>query len=164
MELALALGMGDQQCLISWALMLYSLENCDWDQLSPDMASSWAEISGEMIVTAVSVAGASGVSSQLYTSLLAGLERVVVAGLAAPHLDLIVKLATDLMTDWPPSAVLPATQLVLAAMYSSPSPLTPESSLSAQSHHRPRDPDADDGAATPCGLWVYILLHLQIHR
>ena len=121
MELALALGMGDQQCLISWALMLYSLENCDWDQLSPDMASSWAEISGEMIVTAVSVAGALGVSSQLYTSLLAGLERVVVAGLAAPHLDLIVKLATDLMTDWPPSA------------------------------------------ATPCGLWVYIL-HLQIHR
>ena len=123
-----SLGMGEQQCLISWALMLYNLENCDRDQLSPDTASSWAEISGEMIVTAVSVAGAPGVSSQLYTSLLAELERVVVAGLAFPHLDLIGKLATDLMTDWPPSAVLPATQLVLAAMYSSHSPLTPEPS------------------------------------
>ena len=126
---ARSLGMGEQQCLISWALMLYNLENCDRDQLSPDTASSWAEISGEMIVTAVSVAGAPGVSSQLYTSLLAELERVVVAGLAFPHLDLIGKLATDLMTDWPPSAVLPTTQLVLAAMYSSHSPLTPESSL-----------------------------------
>ena len=30
----------------------------------------------------------------------------------------MVKLATDLMTDWPPSAVLPAIQLFLAAMYS----------------------------------------------
>ena len=48
---------------------------------------------------------------QVYTTLLAGLERVVVSGLAAPHLDMIVKLATDLMTDWPPSAVLPATQV-----------------------------------------------------
>ena len=47
----------------------------------------------------------------MYTTLLAGLERVVVSGLAAPHLDMIVKLATDLMTDWPPSAVLPATQV-----------------------------------------------------
>ena len=121
-----SLGVGEQQCLISWALMFYILENCDRDQLSPDTASSWAELSGEMIVTAVSVAGAPGVSTQLYTTLLAGLERVVVAGLAAPHLDLIVKLATDLMTDWPPSAVLPATQLFLAAMYSSHSPLTPE--------------------------------------
>ena len=108
--------------------MFYILENCAWDQLSPDTASSWTELSGEKIVTALSVAGAPGVSSQLYTSLLAGLERVVVAGLAAPHLDLIVKLATDLMTDWPPSAVLPATQLFLAAMYSSHSPLTPEPS------------------------------------
>ena len=79
---ARSLGMGEQQCLISWALMLYNLENCNRDQLSPDTASSWAEISGEMIVMAMSVAGATGVSSQLYTSLLAELERVVVAGLA----------------------------------------------------------------------------------
>ena len=121
--------MGEQQCLISWALMLYNLENCDRDQLSPDTASSWAEISGEMIVTAVSVAGAPGVSSQLYTSLLAELERVVVAGLAFPHLDLIGKLATDLTTDWLPSAVLPTTLPVLAAMYSSHSPLNLEYSL-----------------------------------
>jgi len=34
----------------------------------------------------------------------------------------VVKLATDLMTDWPPSAVLPAIQLFLAAMYSSHPP------------------------------------------
>ena len=68
-----SLGMGEQQCLISWALMLYNLENCDRDQLSPDTASSWSEHSGERIVTAVSVAGAPGVSSQLYTSLLAAM-------------------------------------------------------------------------------------------
>ena len=43
-------------------------------------------------------------------------------------MDLIVKLATDLITDWPPSAVLPATQPFLAAMYCSHSPLTPEHS------------------------------------
>ena len=79
---ARSLGMGEQHCLISRALMLYILENCNRDQLSPDTASSWAEISGEMIVMAMSVAGATGVSSQLYTSLLAELERVVVAGLA----------------------------------------------------------------------------------
>ena len=44
-------------------------------------------------------------------------------------MDLIVKLATDLITDWPPSAVLPTTQLVFAAMYFSHLPLNPESSL-----------------------------------
>ena len=104
--------------------MFYILENCAWDQLSPDTASSWTELSGEKIVTALSVAGAPGVSSQLYTSLLAEQERLEVAGLAFPHLDLNGKLATDLITGW-----LPTTQLVLTAMYSSNSPLNPESSL-----------------------------------
>ena len=68
--------------------------------------------------------GGPGVSSQLYTSLLAEQERLEVAGLAFPHLDLNGKLATDLITGW-----LPTTQLVLTAMYSSNSPLNPESSL-----------------------------------
>ena len=98
-------------------------------------------------------------SKPLYTTLLTGLERLVVAGIirgraldqvtfvtffnlyileheqsklywsvskvkcyvGAHRLNgifKVVKLATDLMTDWPPSAVLPAIQLFLAAMYS----------------------------------------------
>ena len=44
-----SLGVGQQQCLISWVLMFYIIENCDRDQLIPDMASSWPELSGEMI-------------------------------------------------------------------------------------------------------------------
>ena len=60
-----AVGVGAQQCLISWALMFFILENCDRDQLSPDTAASWTELTGEMLVTAVSVAGAQGVSTQV---------------------------------------------------------------------------------------------------
>ena len=58
-------GVGAQQCLISWALMFFILENCDRDQLSPDTAASWTELTGEMLATAVSVAGAQGVSTQV---------------------------------------------------------------------------------------------------
>ena len=59
------MGVGAQQCLISWALMFFILENCDRDQLSPDTAASWTELTGEMLATAVSVAGAQGVSTQV---------------------------------------------------------------------------------------------------
>ena len=60
-----SVGVGAQQCLISWALMFFILENCDRDQLSPDTAASWTELTGEMLATAVSVAGAQGVSTQV---------------------------------------------------------------------------------------------------
>ena len=80
----------------------------------------------DLVTVAVTTAGQHNVSRPVYTTILSGLERVVVSGvISSPSqlLDMVVKLATDLMTDWPASAVVPAVQLFLAAMYSSHSPL-----------------------------------------
>ena len=114
----------DQLTLAQWALVFYTLENCTDCATAEQLAAadSWPQLTAELVGVAVLTAGHHQVSRPVYTTVLAGLERLVVAGVVrspSPQLDQIVKLATDLMTDWPPSAVLPATQLFLAAMYSS---------------------------------------------
>ena len=82
----------------------------------PDLCSSLVQL-------CIATCGQPDTPRPLYTCLLTGLERLVVSGnISGRTLDQVVKLATDLMTDWPPSSVLPATQLFLAAMYSSHSP------------------------------------------
>ena len=106
----------DQHSLALWSLMFYTLENCDdRDLVTPDLTA-------DLLNTAVLTAGHEAVSRPVVTTILSGLERVLVSGvLRSPsaQLDSVVKLATDLMTDWPPSSVVPAVQLFLAAMYSS---------------------------------------------
>ena len=115
----------DQHSLMLWSLMFFTLENCDQDNLlDPDLVT-------EMTSTAVLAAGQHNVPRLVYITILSGLERLMVSGIIkspSSQLDMVVKLATDLMTDWPPSSVLPAVQLFLVAMYSSHSPMTDQSS------------------------------------
>ena len=114
----------DQHSLMLWSLMFFTLENCDQDQvLDPDLIT-------EMTSTAVLAAGQHNVPRLVYITILSGLERLMVSGVIkspSSQLDMVVKLATDLMTDWPPSSVLPAVQLFLVAMYSSHSPVQDQS-------------------------------------
>ena len=110
----------DQHSLLLWSLMFFTLENCE-----PDILDS--ELSEALTQVAVTTAGQPGLARVLYTTVLGGLERLVVGGLVrARMLERLVKQVTDLMTDWPPVTVLPALQLFLAAMYCS-HPLSPGS-------------------------------------
>ena len=100
----------DQHSLLLWSLMFFTLENCEPDILDSELSEALT-----------------GLARVLYTTVLGGLERLVVGGLVrARMLERLVKQVTDLMTDWPPVTVLPALQLFLAAMYCS-HPLSPGS-------------------------------------
>ena len=102
--------------LVQWSLLFYCLENYESELGDPELAPALVQL-------ALATAGQQEVARPLYTTLLTGLERLVVAGTVRGRaLEQVVKMATDLMTDWPPSAVLPAVQLFLAAMYSSHPP------------------------------------------
>ena len=110
----------DQHSLLLWSLMFFTLENCE-----PDILDS--ELSEALTQVAVTTAGQPGLARLLYTTVLGGLERLVVGGLVRGRmLERLVKQVTDLMTDWPPVTILPALQLFLAAMYCS-HPLSPGS-------------------------------------
>ena len=109
-----------QHSLLLWSLMFFTLENCEPDVLDSELSEALTQV-------ALTTAGHTGLSRVLYTSVLGGLERLVVGGLIRGRmLERLVKTVTDLMTDWPPVTVLPALQLFLAAMYCS-HPLTPGS-------------------------------------
>jgi len=102
--------------MVLWSMLFYTIENYDSDLME-------AELKDNLIQICIGTAGQPDLPRLVYTTILTGLERLVVGGLVrGRQLEQVVKLATDLMTDWPPSSVLPAIQLFLAAMYSSHPP------------------------------------------
>lgn len=115
----------DQLNLLTWSLGFFVLENYESEVSDPDLCSSLVQL-------CIAVCSQPSTPHPLYTCLLTGLERLVVAGsISGRTLDQVVKLATDLMTDWAASSVLPATQLFLAAMYSSHPPASDTSARPA---------------------------------
>jgi len=106
----------DQHSMVLWSMLFFTIENCENDMMEPELKDNLVQI-------CIGTAGQADLPMLVYTTILTGLERLVVAGLVrGRQLEQVVKLATDLMTDWPPSSVLPAIQLFLAAMYSSHPP------------------------------------------
>eukprot|EP00092_Neocalanus_flemingeri_P097801 GFUD01124696.1.p1 GENE.GFUD01124696.1~~GFUD01124696.1.p1 ORF type:complete len:1012 (+),score=244.69 GFUD01124696.1:363-3038(+) len=106
----------DQHSMVLWSMLFFTIENCENDMMEP-------ELKDNLIQICIGTVGQPDLPMLVYTTILTGLERLVVAGLVrGRQLEQVVKLATDLMTDWPPSSVLPAIQLFLAAMYSSHPP------------------------------------------
>jgi len=106
----------DQHSMVLWSMLFYTIENCENEMMEP-------ELKDNLIQICIGTAGQADLPKLIYTTILTGLERLVVGGLVrGRQLEQVVKLATDLMTDWPPSSVLPAIQLFLAAMYSSHPP------------------------------------------
>ena len=104
--------------LLLWSLLFFTLENCEPDLLERELSEALTQV-------AITAAGQAG--QHCYTTVLAGLERLVVGGLVRGRmLERLVSQVTDLMTDWPPVTLLPALQLFLAAMYCS-HPLSPAS-------------------------------------
>ena len=83
----------DQHSLLLWSLMFFTLENCE-----PDILDS--ELSEALTQVAVTTAGQPGLARVLYTTVLGGLERLVVGGLVRGRmLERLVTQVTDLMTD-----------------------------------------------------------------
>ena len=117
----------DQYALVLWSLAFYTLEIGGEGEMDIELREG-------VVSAALSLAGQPALPRPLYTALLTGLERLVVSGLVRGRLlDNTVKLATELMTDWPPATVLPATQLFLAAMYTGHSSSAPALTLARPS-------------------------------
>ena len=95
------------------------LENFSPELAAVDQQSSPDAVSGHFVQLALMAAGHADLSRPVYTCLMAGLERLVVAGsvvVRGRQLDQVIKLATDLMTEWAPVSVLPAVQLFLGML------------------------------------------------
>ena len=78
----------------------FTLENFDDRDLVIE------ELTADLLATAVLTTRQQLVSCPVLPTILSGLERVVVSGVVrspSAQLDLVIKLATDLMTNWPPS-------------------------------------------------------------
>lgn len=103
----------EQHLTLIWAATFYILENFDKDLHK----NHWHSQTLQMAVGAV---GKVNTPRNVYNLLLAGLERMVVAGkLDHRTLDQVVKLSTDLLTEPNPAITIPAVQLFLACMYCS---------------------------------------------
>jgi len=106
----------DESTLIMWSTLFFVLENFQTEVADPDLENNLQQL-------AFATSSQADLPRPLYTCLLAGLERLVVAGqVRGRQLDQLVKIVTDLMTEWAPVSVIPAVQLFLAAMYASHPP------------------------------------------
>jgi hypothetical protein len=104
----------EDSCLVTWSLLFFILEHCGHELAeTAELAAAGGHL--VQLCLAAVVGGTELLSRPAYTCLMAGLERLVVAGCVARgrDLDQVVKLATDLMTEWAPVSVLPAIQLFL---------------------------------------------------
>ena len=102
--------------LLLWSLLLFILENCEPDLLERELSEALTQV-------AITAAGQAG--QHCYTTVLAGLERLVVGGLVRGRmLERLVSQVTDLMTDWPPVTLLPALQLEVFIICIALSPTT----------------------------------------
>ena len=109
----------EDSALVTWSLLFYVLENFSPELAAVDQQSSPDAVSGHFVQLALMAAGHADLSRPVYTCLMAGLERLVVAGsvvVRGRQLDQVIKLATDLMTEWAPVSVLPAVQLFLGML------------------------------------------------
>ena len=106
----------DENTLVLWSTLFYVLENFSSELQDPELETNLQQL-------CFATSSQPDLPRPLYTCLLAGLERLVVAGrVRGRALDQLVKIATDLMTEWAPVSVIPALQLFLAAMYASRPP------------------------------------------
>jgi huntingtin len=101
--------------LVTWSLLFYLLENYHNELAATATGHDHqTDVAASFVQLALVAAGQADLARPVYSCLLAGLERLVVAGrVGGRQLDLVVKLATDLMTEWAPVSVLPAVQLFL---------------------------------------------------
>jgi len=111
----------DSYTLLLWSSLFYVLENFSSAEIAePELETNLQQLSFATI-------SSPDLPKPLYTCILAGLERLVVAGkIKGRHLDQLVKISTDLMTEWAPVSVIPAVQLFLASMYASHPPALAE--------------------------------------
>jgi len=102
----------EDSCLVTWSLLFFILEHCGHELTE---TAELAAAGGHLVQLCLAAVVGTELSRPAYTCLMAGLERLVVAGCVARgrDLDQVVKLATDLMTEWAPVSVLPAIQLFL---------------------------------------------------
>ena len=106
----------DENTLVMWSTLFFILEN-----FSSEIQDT--ELENNLTQLCLATSSQADLPRPLYTCLLTGLERLVVAGrIKGRQLDQLVKIATDLMTEWAPVSVIPAVQLFLAAMYASHPP------------------------------------------